>query len=490
MTRPNLYDVVPFPSQAHPEAHPDRLLTLAHALGCEVADPEGLRVLDLGCGTGTQLMAVARDLPDATLLGLDQSAVQVQIARDRAAAAGLTNVRFEQADLRSVPLSTYDVILCQGTWSWVDDATQDAILERIRAHLAHNGVALISYNTLPGWHMLGMVRGVLRYHTRNASGPDDAVKAARTFLRFLRDATAADGDAHAAWIHTVDALLTEVPDAYLLHEYLEDVNRPIYFHRFAERLQAHGLAWLSEARPAQSRTDAFPADVRAVLDAERARRKGSQVHVEQCMDFLRNKRFRTSLIGHGQGHSTPRLHPDRIARAFLRGEHDAAERDEAGRPALRGHTGWVMPLQDATDEALAHHLNGLGPSWCAVAALPDLLGVSAVEVHERLCRWWAHDLLDLRRTPPAPSAPPRAQPEASALVRIFAETDEQIPTRFGGSVPVDTDARALLRDCDGSRDHSALATRWNARLADDERLRADALPDAIATLHRRGLLGG
>jgi ubiquinone/menaquinone biosynthesis C-methylase UbiE len=54
-------------------------------------------VVEIGCGTGTLLRQLAAAHPERSFLGVEPLANYVEFARRRAAAAGLTNVRFEAA---------------------------------------------------------------------------------------------------------------------------------------------------------------------------------------------------------------------------------------------------------------------------------------------------------------------------------------------------------------------------------------------------------
>ena len=54
-------------------------------------------VVELGCGTGTLLRELAAAHPDRSFLGIEPLANYVEFARQRAAAQGLGNVRFEAA---------------------------------------------------------------------------------------------------------------------------------------------------------------------------------------------------------------------------------------------------------------------------------------------------------------------------------------------------------------------------------------------------------
>jgi SAM-dependent methyltransferase len=59
----------------------------------------GIRVLDIGCGRGEALLHLAARFPASRLVGYELSDQALVPARDAAARAGLTNVRFEQRDL-------------------------------------------------------------------------------------------------------------------------------------------------------------------------------------------------------------------------------------------------------------------------------------------------------------------------------------------------------------------------------------------------------
>ncbi len=61
------------------------------------------RVLDVGCGTGRTTRDAARLAVRGSAVGVDLSAAMLEVARSRAAAEGLGNVRFEQADAQVAP---------------------------------------------------------------------------------------------------------------------------------------------------------------------------------------------------------------------------------------------------------------------------------------------------------------------------------------------------------------------------------------------------
>lgn len=80
----------------------------------DVAAVEGAdQVLDVGCGTGSTTRTAARLAQRGDATGVDLSADMTDVARYRAAAEGLTNIRFVQADAQVHPFPTgsVDVVL-------------------------------------------------------------------------------------------------------------------------------------------------------------------------------------------------------------------------------------------------------------------------------------------------------------------------------------------------------------------------------------------
>src|SRR4051794_2890116 len=60
-----------------------------------VVDGSSGTVVELGCGTGTLLRGLAARRPERRFLGVEPLQTYVDFARERAASAGLANVRFE-----------------------------------------------------------------------------------------------------------------------------------------------------------------------------------------------------------------------------------------------------------------------------------------------------------------------------------------------------------------------------------------------------------
>ena len=311
------YDEIPYPSLTYAQTHPDRLATMGRLLGLETAAVDGCRYLDIGCAVGGNIIPMAYGLPKSEFVGIDYSGRQIEIGRQHMVDLKVANIRLEQVDIMDFPpaLGQFDYIVAHGVYSWVPEVVRDKLLSVIRKHLAPNGVAYVSYNVYPGWHMLNMVRDMMRYHIRDLENPRERAANARELLKFLTEAIPADNTAFGSFLETYSASLAtklaegeDGGDALLLHDELEEINEPVYFYQFAEHARRHGLQYLSEVEFAKVMPSRFPPEVVQRL-RQLARRP---VDMEQYLDFLRNRTFRQTLICHEETAVNRTLKPDTV----------------------------------------------------------------------------------------------------------------------------------------------------------------------------------
>jgi SAM-dependent methyltransferase len=104
-TGPNAEQIAYWNEQAGPrwvglqELLDAQLGPLGEAAMDALAIAPGERVLDVGCGCGDSTLAIARRVGAAgSVTGLDVSEPMLELARQRAQGAGITNARFERAD--------------------------------------------------------------------------------------------------------------------------------------------------------------------------------------------------------------------------------------------------------------------------------------------------------------------------------------------------------------------------------------------------------
>ena len=163
------YNDVLYTSFPDPARHPDRLATIGTLLGLDVAPTATCRVLEFACGDGTNLVPIAATLPNASFVGFDFATRPIAHARSMARDLGLTNIHLLELDLRQLPadLGSFDYVIAHGFYSWIPAEVRVHLMPLIARHLAPNGVALVSYNTLPGCHMRRAVWDMIKYHTRD-----------------------------------------------------------------------------------------------------------------------------------------------------------------------------------------------------------------------------------------------------------------------------------------------------------------------------------
>lgn len=97
-------------------------------LVAELDVPAGGSVLEIGCGTGRNLIKIAKAYPEARLFGLDISTEMLATARASIARAGLSHrINFVQGDATSFdaaalfPTATFDRIVMSYTLSMIPD---------------------------------------------------------------------------------------------------------------------------------------------------------------------------------------------------------------------------------------------------------------------------------------------------------------------------------------------------------------------------------
>lgn len=290
------YDLVPYESHPFRQTHPTRLAAMGMLFGMRPAPLARCRVLELGCAAGGNLIPMAVQFPDSQFVGVDLSGRQVAEGQKVIDRLGLKNIELRHASILEVDESfgKFDYLICHGVFSWVPNEVQEKILEIAARNLHPQGIAYISYNTYPGWHMRGLIREMMRYHAENYSTPKIRTRQARGLLDFLAGSVPQDGGAFAALLKQEVEILRHQPDHYLFHEHLEDLNVPLFFHQFITRAAHHQLQYLSEANLRSMMVTNLPEGVEKALRLLAT----DQIQLEQYMDFLRNRTFRETLLCH------------------------------------------------------------------------------------------------------------------------------------------------------------------------------------------------
>lgn len=102
----------------------------------------GIRVADVGCGSGHAINLLAREYPASTFVGFDFSPEAVAAGRAEAAAWGLTNATFEARDVAQLGV-TQDFDLITAIDTIHDQAEPATVLAQVRQALRPGGTFLM-----------------------------------------------------------------------------------------------------------------------------------------------------------------------------------------------------------------------------------------------------------------------------------------------------------------------------------------------------------
>ena len=143
-------------------AQPERTAWFADAVLRRIDPSRTLRVLDVGCGIGTHVFAMATRLPSAVLRGIDISSPNIEQAeRAKAGHAAADRIAFVCGDYLEHRGGAFDLIISDSSLHLIAGST-DALLDKIATDLAPGGLLIASLPNcgLPN-RMLWMLRRLL-----------------------------------------------------------------------------------------------------------------------------------------------------------------------------------------------------------------------------------------------------------------------------------------------------------------------------------------
>jgi SAM-dependent methyltransferase len=467
----NPYDDVPYP--AHPlwQSHPVRLAAIATMLDMRPEPVDRCRVLELGCATGGNLIPMADRFRESTFVGIDYSQVQIDTARQAAQALGLSNVELHHASITELgdELGKFDYIICHGVYSWVPRDVQDKILEYCRASLSLQGVAFVSYNIYPGWHVRSTIRRLIFDPAGQTAPGVERIARGLALLKCLSGALAGDTTPLAKLLKDlVDPVLRERRE-YLCHEFLESDNLPLYFHEFVDRAAACGLQYLGDTIPATM----FDLNPRPAVEQHVRRITDDPIEIQQHWDLLQNRPFCQTLLCHREVTPSRRIMIERLGGLYFAGEFTLS----GGLPDLKSTAAetftsrkGAVTQQIPLLKAVLYYLGSQWPRGVSIEALVD--GVAQLmasqgqpagaptELGELVKRVIAEavgrGLVDPTSAPDGFTTTVSGRPLASPVAQLQSQSSRTVTNRRHEPVKLDDAARIMLPYLDGKRDHAAL----------------------------------
>ncbi|HEX4085489.1 MAG TPA: class I SAM-dependent methyltransferase [Chthoniobacteraceae bacterium] len=468
----NPYDEMPYTSDPFPQTHPAVLASVATLMGVDAPPVDHCTVLEIGCASGGNLIPMAQELPNSRFTGIDLSARQIKEAGEAVAVLGLKNIEFQKKDVLEITpeFGQFDYIIAHGIYSWVPDPVAEKILDICAKNLSPRGIAYVSYNTLPGWHIRGMIRDMMIYHTRNFARPEVKTRQARALLNFLAEAVPGENNPYGMHMQNELNILRRMRDSYIRHDHLENENNPVYFHEFVEQAEKHDLQYLGEAQfgvMAIAASQGVKSEVWNTL----MQVCSNTTEREQYLDFLRNRQFRQTLLVHKNVAVDRSLNPEHMSRLFVTtmASPKAAMNLESEEPdELQMPSGAAIPVRQPLMKAAVTHLAEI---WPKAISFPELrkaarsrLSVKEGQPEEEalikqdttvlgngLRSLYALGFVDFSSVEPATSPDVSEQPAATPLVRYQAQRGSVVTNRRHRSISVNEFDRRVLEQLDGSR---------------------------------------
>lgn len=466
------YDTIPYRSNPFRQSRPERLAAVAKLFGLDAPAVDSCRVLELGCSMGGNLLVMAQDHPGSRFIGVDSSSRQIADGWKRIDLLGLKNLQLKHMDILDIEdgLGQFDYIISHGVYSWVPAPVQNKMLEICQRHLAPNGVAYISYNTYPGWHVRGLVRDIMLYRGMQFSDPANRLAQAKSLVEFVAQATRGGDTPYTRLLQGELKTMGKMEDYYLHHDHLEENNHPVYFNEFARRLTVNGLQYLGEADFSTMISTNFAPEVAKTLNELGAH---DIVQMEQYMDFVRCRYFRQTLICRSGIRLNRALSPGVVKSLYLATNATPAgvplQLDESHTATFQTPSGHGVNCKSPLTKLA---LRELQRQWPEPLAFADLVARSKSEAAKEghpadeasvedflageMLACMAVGVVEWQLTPVPFTTAVGKTPATSPLARLQASGGYDITNFRGETVKLDEIHRQTLKQLDGSLDMAAL----------------------------------
>ena len=462
------YDAIPYPSNPFRETHPERLAAVAKLFGLDSPATETCRVLEIGCSMGGNLLVMAQNQPRSQFIGIDASSRQIAEGWKTVQLLGLKNIQLKHLDILDFgqDMGEFDYIISHGVFSWVPARVQDKMLEICQRNLAPNGVAYISYNTYPGWHIRGIIRDMMFYRGLQFADPATQLAQAKSLVEFVAQSSRGADTPYQRLLQSELKHLGRMEDYYLHHEHLEEHNQPLYFHQFARKLGVNGLQYLGDADFSTMVSTNFSGEVAKTLHQLGAH---DIIQMEQYMDFVRCRYFRKSLVCRSSVKLNRMLSPVVVKGLLLASnavsEPSDAALDPAQNVAFRTSGGYKLTCRSPLTKIA---LRILQRDWPLPLDFADLLVRSKAEANKEgfpsdeataeeflaaeMLTGMAAGVVEWRLSAVPFTTDIGTTPVATPLSRLQAERGYKVTSLRGESVTLDEIHRQTLKQLDGTRD--------------------------------------
>lgn len=346
---------------------------MARLRGLSATSPSHASLLEVGCSTGTHLLAIAEQYPHMRVVGVDPSQAQIRKAQAAAIAIGRSDISFfsEKLEVLRDSLGTFDYIICHGVYSWIPHSEREMLLDSLSHHLSEGGVLYLSHNVLPGCNARSSIWKMIRAIDNSEDDVQVRIERARELLRVSEDRVI---DAHRPYgMQLREEISRNIArsDSFILHELLAPSADAEWLSETIEALKRNHLWYLGDAQPQRNHALHMELQNLPMGGAE------GVDHLEfaaQYFDILYPTSFRGSLFSRSQTKELQQPTADALRGCFVSSPLIAKEVTESMLSSLE-----MVPFYGPSEEvvevkapALKRVLFELSQLWPRAEALASL----------------------------------------------------------------------------------------------------------------------
>lgn len=386
----NPYDELEYRSRPIACTAPERLALVSLLEGGPRARLDQYRVLELGCGSGANLLPLAFYRPRSTFVGLDGARSQIELGEARRVAAGVDNLQLIHSDFATafdeLP-GKFDYIIAHGVFSWVDRGSRDALLQIFSEKLLPGGLVYLNYNSRPGWNVRGLVRDFLLAQTKMEGSLRARAELARETAVALIPAL--DGAQHPYVLLMANELkfVGEGELSWIAHEYLCADNHPYWHSEFIELAGRHGLKYVA---------DAGVHDASNLASTELEQRE-PRLSID-AMDLFSYRQLRAPILTLDPFERNPPT-PTELGALTVASSLEASPAEPGANTVFRHASGYEVETKDEDMRTALERLRAIWPNGCVIRALYPEVSRFA----EDLLLLHRNGLIELRCREPADS---------------------------------------------------------------------------------------
>lgn len=303
------------------EMSPSWLDLCARVAGCSpprTDESASFRYLEMGTGQGLGLCLLAATNPHGEFLGIDFHPDHIAHAQQVADAAGLTNIRFVEADFMALAddwpadFGTFDYVAMHGIYSWISLRVREALVACLTMATHAGSLIYNSYNAQPGWLGTMPFQHVTRLLKETTGKPSETVLDDSIALF---DRLRAGGAATFQFLPGLRARLESVKTKsahYLVGEYMHENWHPLWHSVVAGELERADLHYVGSATIADTMLPALlPPALRDTILAQTDARLQQDVQDLVVHQFFRRDLFLRAPVVR-DGHASAALAATRL----------------------------------------------------------------------------------------------------------------------------------------------------------------------------------